>query len=380
MQISPIRLNTFKCVHGVNKKEEKNKNTKNEFREVSFLGVTEYLKANSLVQKVDKKGSLFDINTYKNKEVANIKAQEGEVFQIEGDKNVSIKEADTIRELAFSGDTYKKLFPAEDVDLTYSEIFSKPVYEFDKKLASLYENPSTKAKFLSMFTEGEGDTIDVNIGGYKVENGDITLVNPNIPTFNSDEANLLNRSETKPLGLILVESAYEKNCEQKAKINIAKYAESLKEALLENPNSEFVSQNGVLYPKKLIENYLLAAGENSQQAKNNKLKPLYDLTIVDGKTPIFQLLGNPDKFFAKVDENAQDVYYFTDIEADTMKDLREAYLCAKENSNTSPLMNGIVPLGLAVKTQDKCNWLEYFELPYVAMSSGEDFICLFNEE
>ena len=158
MQISPIRLNTFKCVHGVNKKEEKNKNKKNEYSEVSFLGVTEYLKANSLVQKVDKKGSLFDINTYKNKEVANIKAQEGEVFQIEGDKNVSIKEGDTIRELAFSGDTYKKLFPAEDVDLTYSEIFSKPVYEFDKKYG--YIQGYKDSKLEPTLTDKRGDISD----------------------------------------------------------------------------------------------------------------------------------------------------------------------------------------------------------------------------
>lgn len=89
----------------------------------------------------------------------------GDVCQIEGNDNISIKMPDnSMKELFISKDTYLKLFPpVERFIVNQSGIGDCYLLS---SLDSLYHNPNTRFKILEMFRQNPDNTVDVTFKGF----------------------------------------------------------------------------------------------------------------------------------------------------------------------------------------------------------------------
>jgi len=114
---------------------------------------------------------------FKDEKSAKEGIQTGDVCQIEGEDNISIKMADgSIKKLFISEKTYLELFPpVERFIINQSNVGDCYLLSaFD----SINQNPNTRFKILEMFKENPDGTVDIVFGGFKNKDGEIVPNNP----------------------------------------------------------------------------------------------------------------------------------------------------------------------------------------------------------
>jgi len=102
----------------------------------------------------------------------------GDVCQIRGDKNISIKLADgSIKKLFITPETYLELFPpVERFIVSQNDIGDCYLLS---SINSINQNPSARYKLLEMFRQNPDDTVDVVFGGFQYDKkGQIVPKNP----------------------------------------------------------------------------------------------------------------------------------------------------------------------------------------------------------
>lgn len=101
----------------------------------------------------------------------------GDVCQLQGNKNISIKMRDgSIKELFISPETYLELFPpVERFISSQAEVGDCYLLSTTN---SINQNPFTRYKILEMFRQNPDDTVDIVFGGFENQNGNIVPKNP----------------------------------------------------------------------------------------------------------------------------------------------------------------------------------------------------------
>ncbi len=102
----------------------------------------------------------------------------GDVCQIEGNKNISTKLPDgTIKELFISADTCLELFPPVERFIACQSTTVGDCY-LVASLDSINQNPNARHKLLEMFRENPDGTVDVALGGFKFDDGQVIQKEP----------------------------------------------------------------------------------------------------------------------------------------------------------------------------------------------------------
>lgn len=113
------------------------------------------------------------VPTFKTKDEANLSLSIGDVCQIEGEDRISIKKNENeIEKLFISKKTYLELFPPVERFL-YTQSKQQDCY-FISVFDSIYSNPSSRYKILSLFNERKNGKVDATFGGYKRTGSNVT--------------------------------------------------------------------------------------------------------------------------------------------------------------------------------------------------------------
>ena len=145
---------------------------------------------------------------FKDKKRAIKKINTGDVCKIKNNPNIFIKDDENnLIELGLSKEKYMKLFPPV---ARFSAIQNDSLGDcwLLATCDSLYSNPNTRARFLSVFKENENGGIDVNFGGFKVKNGKIVPIDKNQKTYENVDDFTAKRA-LSPKGFACIEEAVE---------------------------------------------------------------------------------------------------------------------------------------------------------------------------
>lgn len=163
-------------------------------------------------------GEMFVPSFYDDKS-AQAELKVGDTYRIHGERNIKIlgKNRKPI-ELALSKEKYLELFPPAK---RFSTAQSSGIGNcwFLSALDTMYSNPVTRAKVLSVFRKDHMGNVDINFGGYEVNNSNVVQKKTNEPNIQGSEIRKQYQMNC-PKGFAMIENAYETRCRYHAQINI----------------------------------------------------------------------------------------------------------------------------------------------------------------
>lgn len=204
---------------------------------------------------------------FESREEAEANIDIGDVCQIAGDKNISVKtETGEIEEIFMSKETYLELFPpVERFALSQSNLGN---CYFVAAIDSMYQNKNARHKILKMFKENEDGTVDAAFCGFEKRNGKTVLKDSDSYVLKDVESAIndtyLNYMAYTSEGLRALEILNERSASHMASLDIQEQYDDFKKLRDEAEKSGFAFYKGFKYTKEEIEMFLEFADKNGK--------------------------------------------------------------------------------------------------------------------
>ena len=336
------------------------------------------IKKIKIAQKTGKSIREIFVPNFKNKEDAIKNLKIGDVCHIGQNKFISIKSKENeIENLSLSKGKYLELFPPVERFCALQNHIGDCwlVAACD----TMYSNPHTRYRFLSVFKENESGGIDINFDGFKIQNGKSTPINKESTTYRNTHKQQALRVKS-PKGFGCIEEAVERKYEIEGQEKIIDFYNKAKKA---KEIDGFYTIDGLEYDREEIETFIK---ETEPYLKSPKVLSLIYLAPSVKEVGIIAYKEDIDDYLDYLNSD----YVIKNFTEKEIKAIRKMLIRYRKKTEENPKMpvkiDGIIPPSVHLKFERLNSELNYsssvmyneLRTPYIISGNPKDLFELFN--